>query len=119
MANTYKWTINALDAKISQDGNSNVVYTIHWGYTASDDSDPVNTASSIGTYGVEYDADNFTPYADLTEEQVIGWLEAGLDVDSMKASFDAQIEKLATPTETTFHNPFTTIVEETPAEEAP
>ena len=112
MANTYKWTINALDAKISQDGNDNVVYTIHWGYTASDDSDPVNTASSIGTYGVEYDADNFTPYADLTEADVISWLEAGLDVDSMKSNLDSQIELKANPVDITFRSPFAPSSEE-------
>jgi hypothetical protein len=112
MANTYKWTINALDAKISQDGNDNVVYTIHWGYTASDDSDPVNTASSIGTYGVEYDADNFTPYADLTEANVISWLEAGLDVDSMKSNLDSQIELKVNPVDVTFSAPFAASSEE-------
>ena len=106
MANTYKWTINALDAKISQDGNDNVVYTIHWGYTASDDSDPVNSVSSIGTYGVEYDADNFTPYKDLTEAKVISWLEAGLDVDSMKSNLDSQIKLKANPVDITFSAPF-------------
>ena len=106
MANTYNWTINALDAKISnEDGNENVVYTVHWGYSATDETGE-HSASSIGTHGVEYDADNFTPYADLTEEQVIGWLEAGLNVEAMKAGLDSRIEKLVTPTETTFHNPF-------------
>ena len=66
-----------------------------------------HSVSSIGTHGVEYDADNFTAYADLTEElTLLRWLEAGLDVESMKAGLDAQIEKLITPTETTFHAPF-------------
>ena len=117
MANTYKWTINALDAKVAvEDGNENVVYTVHWGLSATDETGN-HTVNSIGTHGVEYDADNFTAYADLTEEQVIGWLESGLDVESMKANLDAQVEKLVTPTETTFHNPFSTIVEETPVVE--
>ena len=106
MANTYKWTINALDAKVAvEDGNENVVYTVHWGYSATDETEE-HSISSIGTYGVEYDADNFIAYEDLTEEIVIGWLEAGLDVDSMKANLDAQIEKLLNPTETTYHAPF-------------
>ena len=39
MANTYKWTINALDAKISHDSNDNVINTIHWGYSAVDNDD--------------------------------------------------------------------------------
>jgi S-methylmethionine-dependent homocysteine/selenocysteine methylase len=116
MANTYKWTINALDAKISnEDGNENVVYTVHWGYSATDESGD-HVTSSIGTHGVEYDAANFTAYADLTEEQVIGWLEAGLNVESMKASLDSQIELLKTPVDTTFHAPFA-VVPEVPSEE--
>ena len=112
MANTYKWTINALDAKVAvEDGNENVVYTVHWGYSATDETGE-HSASSIGTHGVEYDADNFTAYEDLTEEMVIGWLEDGMDVDSMKANLDAQIEKLTTPIEKTYHNPFAEAVEE-------
>jgi hypothetical protein len=116
MANTYKWTINALDAKVAvEDGNENVVYTVHWSYSATDKTGEYS-ASSIGTHGVEYDADNFTAYADLTEADVIAWLEAGLDVESMKAGLDAQIEKLITPTETTFHAPFAVAVEPPAAE---
>tara|TARA_R100000329_G_scaffold98631_1_gene81476 strand:- start:1840 stop:2178 length:339 start_codon:yes stop_codon:yes gene_type:complete len=112
MANTYKWTINALDAKVAvEDGNENVVYIVHWSYSATDETGEY-TANSIGAHSVEYDADNFTPYEDLTEEIVIGWLEDGLDVDSMKASLDGQIEKLITPTETTYHNPFAPAIEE-------
>ena len=112
MANTYKWTINALDAKVAvEDGNENVVYTVHWGYSATDETGE-HTVNSIGAHPVEYDADNFTAYEDLTEEIVIGWLEDGLDVDSMKANLDGQIEKLITPEETTYHNPFPPAVEE-------
>ncbi len=111
MANTYKWTINALDAKVAvEDGNENVVYTVHWGYSATDENEE-HSVSSIGTYGVEYDVANFTAYVDLTEEMIIGWLENGLDVNSMKANLNSQIEKLITPTETTFHMPFASTVE--------
>lgn len=110
MANTYKWTINALDAKISHDSKDNVINTIHWGYSAVDNDDATKTASSIGTHSVTYDADNFTEYASLTEENVIAWLEAGLDVDSMKASLDAQIELMKTPVDKTFHTPFAAVV---------
>jgi hypothetical protein len=109
MANTYKWTINALDAKISHDSKDNVINTIHWGYSAVDNDDATKTASSIGTHSVTYDADNFTEYASLTEENVIAWLEAGLDVDSMKASLDAQIELQKTPVDKTFYAPFAVV----------
>jgi len=107
MAITYKWTINALDAKISHDSKDNVISTIHWGYSASEEHEAgMYTASSIGTHSVEYDADNFTEYDSIQEADVIGWLENGLDVDSMKASLDSQIELQKTPVNTTFHSPF-------------
>jgi len=106
MANTYKWTINALDAKISHDSKDNVINTIHWGYSAVDNDDATKIASSIGTHSVEYDADNFTEYDSLKESDVIAWLEDGLDVNGMKSGLDAQIELLKTPVDTTFHAPF-------------
>ena len=106
MAITYKWTINALDAKISHDSNDNVINTIHWGYSAVDNDDATKAASSIGTHSIVYDADNFTEYADITETNVIAWLEAGLDVEAMKASLDSQIELQKAPVDITFSNPF-------------
>ena len=100
MANTYNWKINALDAKIHKGDNDNVIYTVHWDYMATDETGEYS-ASSIGTMGVEYDPDNFIPYADLTKEDVVGWLEAGLDVDSMKSSLDNQIELKINPVDET------------------
>lgn len=106
MANTYSWTINALDAKISEGGQSNVVYTVHWSYTATDDSkDPV-TASSIGTHSVSYDGDNFIAYDDLTKANVVSWLESGLDIESMKSGLDTQINLKKNPVDVTFRSPF-------------
>ena len=106
MANTYKWVINALDAKISHDSKDNVINTIHWGYSAVDNDDDTKVASSIGTHSVEYDKDNFTEYDKIKESDVITWLEDGLDVDAMKAGLDAKIALLKTPVDKTFHNPF-------------
>jgi hypothetical protein len=100
MANTYNWKINALDAKIQDGDNSDVIYTVHWSYIASDESGEY-TASSIGTMGVEYDPDNFIPYADLTKDDVVAWLEAGLDVEAMKSSLDNQIELQINPVDET------------------
>ena len=113
MAITYKWTINALNAKISHDSKDNVINTIHWGYSGSEGEAPnVLSASSIGTHNLEYDKDNFTEYASLKESDVIGWLEAALDVDAMKASLDAQIALQKAPVDKTFHLPFIETVEE-------
>ena len=36
MANTYNWNIHALDAKVSQNDNEKVIYTIHYTFNATD-----------------------------------------------------------------------------------
>lgn len=100
MANTYNWKINALDAKIQDGDNSDVIYTVHWSYIATDETGDYS-ASSIGTFGVSYDPDNFIPYADLTKDDVVIWLEAGLDVEAMKENLDNQIELQINPVDET------------------
>jgi len=102
MANTYKWKINALDAKIHENDLDNVIYTVHWSFIGQDDSEEPVSASSIGTLGVQYTEENpFIPYEDLTKEDVVGWLEDGLDVDSMKENLDNQIELKKNPVDET------------------
>ena len=103
MANTYAWTINKLDVRPTQDSLSNVVYNIHWGYTAtSDQTDADGNAYSATNIGVKSvsapDPSNFTAFESLTQADVEGWLEASdLDIDALKASLDLQVEKLITP----------------------
>ena len=114
MAITYKWTINALDAHISHEEKSDVVYTVHWGYAGTEDE---HAASSIGTFSLEFDKDNFIEYADLKESDVIGWLEAGLDVAAMKENLKDQIDLLKTPISKTYRAPFDETETETETEE--
>ena len=58
--------------------------------------------SSIGTLSVQYNPEEpFIEYADLTKEDVVGWLETGLDVDSMKQNIDNQIELKKNPIDET------------------
>lgn len=102
MANTYSWRINALDAKIHEDDLDNVIYTVHYTLIGQDDSEEPVSASSIGTLGVQYNPENpFISYDDLTKEDVVGWLEDGLDVDSMKENLDKQIELKKNPVDET------------------
>ena len=70
MAVTYTWTIPTLERHTADGG----VYIAHWRCTGVDDDG--NTASSYGTCGLEYDASaaDFTPYADITQDQAQGWI---------------------------------------------
>tara|TARA_R100000697_G_scaffold118362_1_gene140921 strand:+ start:388 stop:708 length:321 start_codon:yes stop_codon:yes gene_type:complete len=85
---SYSWIINGFDAKINQDSKDNVIYKIHWSYKANKGS---HNADINGSDFVEYNADSFIEYKDLKKSDVIGWLEAKLDVAKMQKSLSDQI----------------------------
>ena len=101
MAITYKWTINQMNAHIESEGEQNVIFTVHWTYSGSEEvSGKMYQASSIGAQSFAYvKGEPFIPYADTEafENVVIGWLEGALDVPAMAASIAAQIQKEITP----------------------
>lgn len=101
MATTYKWTINQMNAHIESEGESNVIFNVHWRYTGSEESGgKTYTDGVVGSEQFTYTAGNpFVPYenTEAFENVVIGWLEAALDMDKMKASIDANIQKQITP----------------------
>ena len=101
MAIDYKWTINQMNAHIESEGEQNVIFTVHWTYSGSEEvSGKMYSASSIGAQGFAYvKGEPFIPYADTEafEAIVIGWLEGVLDVPEMAAGIAAQITKEITP----------------------
>ena len=101
MAIDYEWTINQMNAHIESEGEQNVIFTVHWSYSGSEEiSGQTYQASSIGAEGFTYTAgEPFIPYADTEafEAVVIGWLKGALDVPAMQASIATQIQKEITP----------------------
>lgn len=99
MATEYKWVISQLDAYPQADNHTDVVFQIHWDRLASDGAG--HDARIYGSQTVTLDAEApFTPYADLTEAQVIGWLEAALGPETCAAqivALDQQIENQINP----------------------
>jgi hypothetical protein len=91
--NTYFWNINEMD-RLTADG---FVVTVHYTVTACANVGNY-MASTYGTvsYTQQQDA-NFTPYDQLTKEQVIGWVQTTLGKDTVEASLAAQIELLKNP----------------------
>jgi len=85
-------TIANLERNTADDG----VIVCHW---RANKADGDYTASSYGTVSFTPDptSPDFTPFADLTEAQVVGWVEAELDMVSLEANLDAQIESQKNP----------------------
>jgi len=104
MANTYHFKINAVDAHVSQDGLENVVYNVHWSYIGENENG--NVASQIGVQHVpNVDPDNFTAFDQLTQADIIAWIEPQLNVEEFQSNLDAQLAELAAPTKVTLQVP--------------
>jgi len=98
MANVYVWVIEAMDCKPQEDGQTDVVITVHWRLNGTDGQ---YSGTVYSTVGLTYTAGSpFTPYADLTQDQVIGWVQDALGQDqviSLEANVAAQIEAQINP----------------------
>ena len=85
---TNTWVINALDCYPEADGETDVVFTIHWSLNGTDGT---YNGSVYGTVGVTLDPDApFTAFADLTEAQVVGWVQAALGEEQV-AAYEANV----------------------------
>ena len=89
------WVINQMDTIPSIDGLTDVVVVIHWSRIATQDEIVV---SSYGTMNCTTPSEtDFTAYPDLTQAQVEGWLENGLDTETIDLNLDKQIENIINP----------------------
>lgn len=84
MATTFTWDINTLDRETS-DG---YVFTAHYTVNASDDT---YSSGAYGSIGFER-PETLIPYADLTEEVVIGWVKTALGGDEKVAEIEAALQ---------------------------
>ena len=96
MATTTTWNITQLDRETA-DG---YVFTAHFTVNASDNS---YKSGVYGSVGFEK-PDTLVPFADLTEETVVGWVKAKLNeenedtVSNIEASLQTQLDVQAAPT---------------------
>ena len=109
-----------MNAHIQSDGQDNVIYTVHYRYSGSEESGgKTYSDTNIGVKGFTYVAgEPFVPYenTEAFESVVIGWLEGSLDVPAMQASIAANIESQIAPVNEdlyfTWQNPVPPVEEE-------
>jgi hypothetical protein len=69
---TYNWNFNPLECYPTEAGQTDVVFNVHWQLSATTGS---YQAGSIGTQPVgPLGTGSFTPFEELTKEQVQGWV---------------------------------------------
>ena len=99
--NTYVWTITSMSTLPSPPApiNECAVMAQYTVIASNGDTTPV-TASIGGSaqFSIPPDADGLTPYADLTEEQVLSWIQSEPNlVENTQANLDGQIQSQITP----------------------
>jgi len=88
MTITNTWGVVQMNAYPELDGETDVVFTVHWTLTGTDGT---YVGSVYGSVGVSLDEGaTFTPYEDLTLAQVVGWVQDALGEEQV-ASYEANV----------------------------
>ena len=91
---TFNWQVVNTDYKTS----NKFIITVHYVVSAVDGD---FTASTYGTVGYTQEDKAYIPYADLTQAEVVGWVQESLGKDTVEASLTAQIEAQKNPVQET------------------
>ena len=109
MAISYNWDVNTVDVYPSDEGQTNVIYNVHWRLNATDtqvdaEGNPY-TASVYGTQVLDTsDLSGFIDFDSVTAAEVQGWVESAMgeeEVQSLKDSLDSKIAGEINPTSVT------------------
>jgi hypothetical protein len=90
----FNWNVVQMD-RLTSDG---FVVTVHYTVNAVDGE---YTASTYGTVGYTQGEGSYVPYADLTQAEVVGWVQESLGKDIVEENLAAQIEAQKNPVQET------------------
>ena len=95
---TTTWSIDWVQASTQEiNGFTEVVLSAGWRCTGVDGEFSSSAYGSV-SFPQPEEGGAFTPYADLTLEQVLGWVwDNGVDKDATEISVTAQVENLVNP----------------------
>ena len=92
---TILWLIERLLVKPTEGSNTDVVITADW---RCNDTDEAYSGTCYGSCSFAPPTGSFTPYPDLTQDQVLSWCYAnGVDQAAIEANVTAQIENQINP----------------------
>jgi hypothetical protein len=105
---TINWIIERLLVKPIEGSETNVVITADWRCNGTDET---YSGTCYGSTSFQPPTGEFTPYDDLTQEQVLGWCYAnGVDKTAIEANVTLQIENQIDPPVVTLPLPWVPVV---------
>lgn len=81
-------------AQLERETADGYVFTAHYTIDANDGT---YKAGAYGSIGFERPEEDMIPFADLTEEIVIGWVKERLDVEQIEAALQSQLDEQRHP----------------------
>ena len=109
MATTnFQFVISQLNCAVESEGLPDVINKIHYRYNATQEyNGKIYFADTYSVVSVaQPNPQNFIPYADVTEAEVIGWLEEILPVEAMQLALENNIALQINPVEVTLPLPW-------------
>lgn len=96
---TYKWLINIMECKAQEGDLTDVVVKVSWSRVAITTKDEKDYQCSIPGIQVfdNIDPSNFTPYNELTYNQVCGWLDSSIDTAHIDTSLARTLDEIVNP----------------------
>ena len=95
---TTTWIVEQMSCYPQAEGQTDVVFNVAWRANATDGT---YNATSYGTVGITYVAGSpYTPYDQLTQDQVVGWVQDALgqeQVDAIDAGLATNIANQVNP----------------------
>lgn len=92
---TITWTITAMDCSTTEQ-NPDTVIVCHWTCAGTDYTYSASVYSTCSVPAPSGSA--FTPYSDLTQDQVLGWIWAnGVDKAATEAAVQQQLNNQINP----------------------
>ncbi len=86
MAVTHTWSVSDQLQTRTQDGLSEVVFSVVWRLNSEETVDgttyKISSANQISLNTDNLDPATFTSFADLTEAQVVGWAKSTIDANA-------------------------------------
>jgi hypothetical protein len=92
---TFNWSVSQMD-RLTSDG---FVITVHYTVSAVEDTYSANTYGTIGY--TQEPGETYTPYVDLMQAQVVGWVQTSLGQSNVEASLQGQIDLQKNPVQAT------------------
>jgi len=97
MSTTFTWNV----VNLERETNDGYVFVVHYTVNAQDDT---YSAGAYGSLGLERPEGDLIPFADLTEEVVVGWVKEKFGsekVSEIEAALQSQLDEQRQPTKAT------------------